>query len=140
MLSLMIYTLFNIHIVASRKLIPSCDQGDTEWNIHLVGYYLKYWIDSIDVEKIKSSYDFKVEFKYKVKPPKSIEEETRLDFIAKLDHITGKTIGPAWKNFGYKGPRYHDGYLYGKVDENQQFTGIFGYSAFRKNLVFFCHL
>ena len=51
------------------------------------------------------------------------EEQTRLDFIVKLNKKTGETIGPAWKIFGYRGPRYHDGYLYGKVDGNKELTG-----------------
>ena len=51
------------------------------------------------------------------------EEETRLDFIVKLNRKTGDTIGPAWKNFGYRGSRYHDGFLYGKVDGKKELTG-----------------
>ena len=53
------------------------------------------------------------------------EEQTRLDFIVKLNRKTGDTIGPAWKNFGYRGPRYHDGFLYGKVDGNKELTGMY---------------
>ena len=118
-----IHILFSFHVAASQKLISTCDQGDTNWNRQLIGYHLRYWISSIDIENMKSPYDFIVDFKYRVKPPKSKEEETRLDFIVKLDSETGKVTGPAWKNFGYRGPRYHDGYLYGKIDENHELTG-----------------
>ena len=110
-------------MAATQKLISTCDQGDTNWNRQLIGYHLRYWISSVDIENKKSPYDFIVDFKYRVKPPKSKEEETRLDFIVKLDSKTGKVKGPAWKNFGYRGPRYHDGYLYGKIDENHELTG-----------------
>ena len=53
------------------------------------------------------------------------EEETRLDFIVKLNRKTGDAIGPAWKNFGYRGSRYHDGFLYGKVDGKKELTGTY---------------
>ena len=59
------------------------------------------------------------------------EEQTRLDFIVKLNRKTGDTIGPAWKNFGYRGPRYHDGFLYGKVDGKKELTGTcYNYRGF----------
>ena len=42
----------------------------------------------------------------------------------KQDEITGKPIGVAWKNFGYKGPKFHDGFLYGELTSKLEMTGI----------------
>ena len=41
----------------------------------------------------------------------------------RLDEITGKPIGVAWKNFGYKGPKFHDGVLYGEPNLKMEMTG-----------------
>ena len=35
-----------------------------------------------------------------------------------------KPIGVAWKTFGHKGPKFHDGFLYGKPNTNLEMTGI----------------
>ena len=64
-----------------------------------------------------------IEFKGNVTNPKNDEKESRLDFIVKVNIETGKPIGPAWKNFGYSGLKYHDGFLYGKLDEKLHMTG-----------------
>jgi hypothetical protein len=92
--------------------------GDTEWNRNLVGSYLRYWIRSIQMSTEKSPSNYAVWFMHRNKPA-----EDRLHFIVKTDELTGKPRGPAWQNFGYHGPRFHDGHIYGKVDKNHQFTG-----------------
>ena len=73
--------------------------------------------------KEETDNNFIVEFKENVKTLKEIEAQRRLDFIARRDVKSGKSFGPAWKTFGYKGPRYHDGFLYGLVDEKLHMTG-----------------
>ena len=49
--------------------------------------------------------------------------ERRLDFVMRLDEVTGKPIAVAWKNFGYKGPKFHDGFLYGEPNSTLEMTG-----------------
>jgi len=73
--------------------------------------------------KLKEQLDdnFIVEFKENVKTFRDTEVQRRLDFIARKK--SGKPFGSAWKTFGYKGPKYHDGFLYGLVDEKLHMTG-----------------
>ena len=73
--------------------------------------------------KLKEELDdnFIVEFKENVKTFRDTEAQRRLDFIARKK--SGKPFGSAWKTFGYKGPKYHDGFLYGLVDEKLHMTG-----------------
>ena len=52
------------------------------------------------------------------------DHESRLDFVVRQDEITGKPIGVAWKTFGYKGPKFHDGFLYGEPTSKLEMTGI----------------
>ena len=60
-----------------------------------------------------------------------VEAQTRLHFIVRLDKEAinkkkGKlmTKGPAWKSFGEIGARFHDGFLYGKLDDStNEMTG-----------------
>lgn len=113
---------FFIIIVDCQELRHTCSKGDTEWNRVLVGAHLRHWLSSIQLTGNKSPTDYLVVFKPRVKTPKDVEEHTRLDFVVKLNSI-GNSIGKAWKNFGYKGPKYHDGFLYGKLDANNQMTG-----------------
>lgn len=108
-----------------QDLRHTCSSGDTEWNRVLVGAHLRHWLSSIQVVGNKSPTDYLVVFKPRVKTPKDVEEHTRLDLVVKLNEAIGKPIGKAWKNFGYKGPKYHDGFLYGKLDANNQMTGAF---------------
>ena len=42
----------------------------------------------------------------------------------RLDEITRQPVGVAWKTFGHKGPKFHDGFLYGKPNTNLEMTGI----------------
>ena len=105
-----------------QHLKSTCDQGDTEWNRILVGAHLRYWLSSIELKDNKSPLDFMVEFKHGVKTPKITEAQTRFEFIVKMDQMM-RPKGPAWKSFGSRGPRYHDGFLYGKLDESREMTG-----------------
>ena len=52
------------------------------------------------------------------------DTERWLDFVMRLDEITGKPIGVAWKNFGYKGPKFHDRFLYGEPNLKMEMTGM----------------
>jgi hypothetical protein len=68
--------------------------------------------------------NYAVWFRHNVQNAKDGNEgEARLHFIVKTDELTGKPKGPAWQNYGYRGPRFHDGHIYGKVGNNHQFTG-----------------
>ena len=77
-------------------------------------------MSSIKLETKENSTDenFIIQYKENVKDGKR-----RLDLILRKDSKTGRPIGPAWKAFGHKGPRYHDGFLYGVVDEKLHMTG-----------------
>ena len=97
--------------------------------------HFRYWITSI-VLKNDTSENFRIEFKENVKSPGDDEEQKRLDFIVGEDPETGKHFGPAWKNFGYKGPRYHDGFLYGELDEKLDMTGTLSICFHLSTLLF----
>ena len=96
----------------------------------MVGAHLRHWLDSLELQDNKCPLDFIVEFKYGVKLAKQVEAQTRLEFIVKLEkaaknsyYIT-KPKGPAWKSFGEIGARFHDGFLYGKLDDStNEMTG-----------------
>ena len=88
--------------------------------------------------KLKEELDdnFIVEFKENVKTFRDTEAQRRLDFIARKK--SGKPFGSAWKTFGYKGPKYHDGFLYGLVDEKLHMTGTL--SIFLSNFLSSCNV
>ena len=137
----LILLILNCYFVKS-EVQSICSDGDTEWNRKLIGAHLRYdtvdtftwrssfpciehfryWITSI-ILKNDTSENFRIEFKENVKSPGDDDAQTRLDFITRKEKETGKYFGPAWKNFGYKGPRYHDGFLYGELDEKLHMTG-----------------
>ena len=71
----------------------------------------------------KSPIGYLVKFKNNVKISKGDDPQKRLDFIMKLNPVTGKPDGVAWKNFGYRGPKFHDGFLYGKPDDKINMSG-----------------
>ena len=82
-------------------------------------------MDTIDTSPEKSAIGFQILYKNLPKVQKSGHKATerRLDFVMRLDEVTGKPIGVAWKNFGYKGPRFHDGFLYGEPNSKMEMTG-----------------
>ena len=65
---------------------------------------------------------YRIEFRHNIKNVKDADPERRLEFITKLDEW-GKSIVMAWKSFGHRGPKFHDGFLYGKLDSNMEMTG-----------------
>ena len=82
-------------------------------------------MDTIDTSPEKSPIDFQIVFKNLPRVHETGHKDTdhRLDFIMRLDEISGKPIGVAWKNFGYKGPKFHDGFLYGETNSTMEMTG-----------------
>lgn len=107
-----------------KYLKSSCDGGDTKWNDQVVGAHLRYWLNSIEVDFEQPSIGYIVKSKHNVTNPKTKEVQSRLDFIVKTEPKSGTPVGNAWKNFGYRGPRHHDGFLYGKLDEKQEMSGM----------------
>ena len=73
-------------------------------------------MDTIDTSPETSPIGFQIQYQNLPRVQKSGHRDTerRLDFVMRIDEVTAKPIGVAWKNFGYKGPKFHDGFLYGE--------------------------
>ena len=80
----------------------------------------------IDTSSDKSPLGYQIVYKILPRTQKSghKDSERRLDFVVRQDLGTGRPIGVAWQTFGYKGPKFHDGFLYGKPNTNLEMTGI----------------
>ena len=89
-------------------------------------YFIKrHWLDTIDTSPETSPIGFQIQFQNLPRVQKSGHRDTerRLDFVMRIDEVTAKPIGVAWKNFGYKGPKFHDGFLYGEPNSTLEMTG-----------------
>ena len=95
-------------------------------------------MDTIDTSPEKSPLGYQISYKILPRVQKSGHKDTerRLDFAIRLDEITGQPIGFAWKTFGYKGPKFHDGFLYGEPNYNLEMTGIL-WVGFKECVFFF---
>ena len=87
--------------------------------------YQRNWLDTIDTSPEKTPINFQILYKNlpRVQISGHRDIDRRLDFVMRLDEVTGKPIGVAWKNFGYKGPKFHDGFLYGESNSKMEMTG-----------------
>ena len=85
------------------------------------------WLDTIDTSSDKSPLGYQIVYKILPRTQKSghKDSERRLDFVVRQDLGTGRPIGVAWQTFGYKGPKFHDGFLYGEPTSNLEMTGNF---------------
>ena len=89
-------------------------------------YFIKrHWLDTIDTSPETSPIGFQIQYQNLPRVQKSGHRDTerRLDFVMRIDEVTAKPIGVAWKNFGYKGPKFHDGFLYGESNSKMEMTG-----------------
>ena len=84
-------------------------------------------MDTIDTSSNKSPIGYQIIYKNLPRVTKIGHKsiERRLDFLIRLNEITGQPIGFAWKAFDNKGPKFHDGFLYGEPNSNLEITGIF---------------
>ena len=84
------------------------------------------WLDTIDTSSDKSPLGYQIVYKILPRTQKSghKDSERRLDFVVRQDLGTGRPIGVAWQTFGYRGPKFHDGFLYGEPTSNLEMTGI----------------
>ena len=103
----------------------TCHENDTSWNKNNIGAQIRRWLDTlnVDVGPMKTPADYHIAFIPNVRTIKSDDPQKRLDIIAKLNENTGVPIGKAWKSFGHKGSRFHDGFLYGTPNSKMEFTG-----------------
>ena len=96
--------------------------GTTKWNRNNVEENLKLWIKSIqEVPITKIGRNVKFEHRKIVRrhPRSSI-----LTFIGSVEGSTNKYVGPVWKIAGLASRRqFHNGFLYGKLNEEELLTG-----------------
>ena len=120
---LVLLSIFGLVCIVCKeiKLKNICHDNDTSWNTDNVGSNIRRWLDTLDENDFKTPVDYHIEFK--IVKLKNKDPQKRLHFILRRNHLTGKSISKSWKSFGAKGPKFHDGFLFGKLNSNFEFTG-----------------
>ena len=122
-INLVILSIFGIEFIFCKeiKLKNICNDNDTSWNSDNIGNNIRRWLDTLDENDLKTPLDYHIEFK--IVKLKNKDFQKRLHFVSKRNFFTGKSMSKAWISFGDKGPKFHDGFLFGKLDSKFEFTG-----------------
>ena len=99
------------------------DPVTSKWNKHDVAHNLKTWVKQIEKLTSVKQADMKHFFARKkvLQDPKT----NIVRYIANVNCLSQRTLGPVWKAAGTKGnPQLHDGFLYGNEDEKGTLSGM----------------
>ena len=126
-------SLLFVTIFSQSESSPNCgvlikstctDHVTSKWNKHNVAHHLKSWVTQI--EKLTSLK--KTELKhFFLRKKVLLDPSTKIiRYIGNVNCLNKNTFGPIWKTAGTNNHQFHDGFLYGREDEEGKVTGIGG--------------
>ena len=97
----------------------------SKWNKHNVAHQLKSWVTQI--KKLTSLKQTEVKDFFSRKKVLLDPKTNIVRYIANVDCLSKSTFGPIWKTGGItSNHQFHDGFLYGRENEEGKVTGIGG--------------
>ena len=102
---------------------PCADQRTSKWNKHNVAHELKSWLTQL--KKLTSIKETEVKYFFLRKKVYLDPKVNIVRYIGNVNCLSKNTFGPIWKTGGItSNHQFHDGFLYGRADEEGQITGI----------------